>query len=213
MFFRGRFEPFMSIDRPGFACQGEDVRVYPLARILCPETIRVGSHIIIDDFVFIGCHRALAIGNHVHIASHASITGGGECLCCDFSGISSGARILTGTDRLHGEGLTGPTVPAQFRNALRGRVVIGAHAVVGANAVVMPDIQVGTGAIVGAGSVVTRDLAPWGIYAGVPARRIGDRAAEKILEQEARLAEVEGAPPTCFRDVRVLEEILRARRC
>jgi acetyltransferase-like isoleucine patch superfamily enzyme len=193
-----------------FATVGENVRVYPLARIVCPAAVSVGSHVIIDDFAFIGRHRALVIGNHVHIASHASITGGGECICCDFSGISSGARILTGTDRFSTPSLTGPTIPSQFRDALRGRVVIGVHAVVGANAVVMPNVVVGAGAVVGAGSVVTRDLAPWGIYVGAPARRIADRDAAGILELEEQLAAAEGPPSARFRDARALDAILQA---
>src|SRR5437588_8229836 len=137
-----------------FAEIGVDVTIYPLAKILGRGCIRIGSHVVVDDFVFIGNHQELILGNHVHIASHVSITGGGACICCDFSGVSTGARILTGTDNFRGGGLTGPTVPARYRAVQRGRVVIGAHAVIGANAVVCPDVTIGEGATVGAGSVV-----------------------------------------------------------
>jgi acetyltransferase-like isoleucine patch superfamily enzyme len=41
---------------------------------------------------------------------------------------------------------------------------------VGTGAVIMPGVTVGRGAIVGAGAVVTRDVAPFAIVAGVPAR-------------------------------------------
>jgi len=170
-----------------FAEIGVDVTIFPLAKIISCHRIRIGSHVVIDDFVFIGNHQQLIVGNHVHIASHVSIVGGGICLCCDFSGVSSGARILTGTDDFHGGGLTGPTVPAGYRAVMRGKVIIGAHAVIGANAVVCPNVSVGEGATVGAGSVVIRDLEPWGIYAGAPARRIGTRRHEEILELETRL--------------------------
>jgi galactoside O-acetyltransferase len=174
---------------PGeFAEAGGDVKIYPLAKILGAETIRIGSHVIIDDFVFIGHHRQLIIGNHVHIASHTSITGGGLCILCDFSGLSSGVRIVTGSDDFGGGGLTNPTIPARYRAVERGRIVIGAHAIIGSNAVVFPNVTIGEGAAVSAGSVVNKNLDPWSIYAGAPARRVSARPREKILEAEAKLA-------------------------
>jgi acetyltransferase-like isoleucine patch superfamily enzyme len=171
----------------GFAEIGTDVRIFPAARIVGTGSIVIGSHVVIDDYVFIGSHRRLILGNHVHVASHASITGGGDCICCDFSGISSGARILTGTDDFGGAGLTGPTIPARYRAVERGKVIIGAHAVIGVNAVVCPNVIVGEGATVGAGAVVTRDLEPWGVYVGAPARKLRDRRRDIILKYENAL--------------------------
>jgi galactoside O-acetyltransferase len=46
---------------------------------------------------------------------------------------------------------------------------------IGARCTLLPGITVGRGAIVGAGSVVTRDVAPWAIVGGVPARVVGQR--------------------------------------
>ncbi|CEK17004.1 acyltransferase family protein [Chthonomonas calidirosea] len=40
---------------------------------------------------------------------------------------------------------------------------------------ILPGVTVGEGAVVAAGAVVTRDVAPYTIVAGVPARKIGDR--------------------------------------
>src|SRR5437588_8164930 len=111
-----------------FRHRGDDVTIYPHARIVAPERIALASHIIIDDFVFIGRQENLVIGNYVHIASHASITGGGTCFICDFVGLSSGVRVLTGTDDFMGTGLTGPTVPEELRSVQRGHTAIGAHA-------------------------------------------------------------------------------------
>jgi acetyltransferase-like isoleucine patch superfamily enzyme len=186
------------MDLGTFRETGRNVRIFSLARVVSPETVTIGSEVVIDDFVFLGAHRQLLIGNHVHIASHASITGGGECAICDFAGVSSGARILTGTDSFSGEGLTGPTIPEQYRDVSRGRVVIGRHAIIGANAVVLPDVTVGEGAVVGAGGVVTRSLEPWGVYAGVPVRQIASRRSEVILRYEKELLAREGTYPRLF---------------
>ncbi len=193
-------------DLAAFRFAGTDVTIYPGARIIRPETVGLGSHIIVDDFVFIGAHARLIVGNHVHIASHASITGGGECIVCDFCGISSGARVLTGTDDFGGSALTGPTMPPHFRNVARKRTAILPHAVIGANSVILPGVVIGEGATVGAGSVVTADLEPWSIYVGAPARRVRARASAQILESQEALFCAEGTPARRFLDARELDE-------
>jgi acetyltransferase-like isoleucine patch superfamily enzyme len=186
-------------DSQAFRAIGEIVTIYPLAKLLGRETISIGSHVIIDDFVFVGAHREIVIGNYVHIASHSSITGGGRCVLHDFAGISGGVRILTGSDNFSGESLTNPTIPAAFRRVDRGEVVLESHVIVGANAVVLPNVRIGEGAAVAAGSIVTRDLEPWGIYAGSPARRVKARPEIEILRQEEQLYLECGRPSCSYR--------------
>ncbi len=53
-----------------------------------------------------------------------------------------------------------------------GRVEIARDAWVGAGVIILPNVTIGEGAVVGAGSVVTRDVAPFTIVAGNPARLI-----------------------------------------
>jgi acetyltransferase-like isoleucine patch superfamily enzyme len=45
---------------------------------------------------------------------------------------------------------------------------------IGSNVTIICGVAIGEGALVGAGAVVTRDVAPFAIVAGVPARVIGD---------------------------------------
>lgn len=72
-----------------------------------------------------------------------------------------------------------PGVPVLFSGRPEPRrTVIGADAWIGYRAVVMSGVRVGRGAIVAAGAVVTRDVEPYAIVAGVPARKIGERFAE-----------------------------------
>jgi putative colanic acid biosynthesis acetyltransferase WcaF len=52
---------------------------------------------------------------------------------------------------------------------------VGAYAWVCARASVSPGVNVGEGAVLGLGSVATRDLEPWTVYAGVPAKPIKRR--------------------------------------
>jgi galactoside O-acetyltransferase len=167
----------------------------------------LGSNIIIDDFVFIGHHSRLILGNHVHIGSHSSITGGGRVLFGDFSGLSSGVRLISGTDDYTGSSLTNPTVPPEFRQVHRGTIVLEPHVIIGANAIVLPDVTIGEGSAVGAGSIVTRSLDSWGVYAGSPARRVKSRPKEALLANEQRLFEKYGRPKVEYRNANCLNEL------
>ena len=55
-----------------------------------------------------------------------------------------------------------------------GRIEVHDDAWLGTGVVVMPDVTIGTCAIVGANSLVTKDVEPYAIVVGNPARKIGD---------------------------------------
>ncbi len=184
-----------------FKSVGENCTIYPLAKIVGAENIELGSNVIIDDFVFIVATGPVYIGNYVHIASFVSITGGGACCLEDFSGLSSGVRVITGSDDFLGRALTNPTVPDEFRRVNRSSVVIKAHAIVGANSVILPGVTIGVGAAVGAASVVRKDLEEWGVYTGIPAQRIRARRRDRIEQYEQQLFQTYGRPPRSFRDM------------
>ncbi|TNC71325.1 chloramphenicol acetyltransferase [Rubellimicrobium roseum] len=65
---------------------------------------------------------------------------------------------------------------------------IGHDTWIGHSAVVKPEVTVGHGAVVAAGAVVTRDVEPYVIVAGVPARVIRDRQPRRIAERLMALA-------------------------
>jgi len=56
-----------------------------------------------------------------------------------------------------------------------GNVLIGNRVWIGYRAMILPGVTIGEGAVVGAGAVVTKDVEPFSIVAGNPARRIGER--------------------------------------
>lgn len=57
-----------------------------------------------------------------------------------------------------------------------GEVVIGDRVWIGFRAIVLPGVKIGDGAVVGAGAVVTKDVEPFTIVAGNPAKVIGRRS-------------------------------------
>lgn len=170
-----------------FASVGQDVMIWPLAKIVSPEVISIGDSVIIDDFVFLMGGTKTIIGSFVHIASFTSITGGGEFLMEDFAGLSGGVRVYTGNEDYLGGCLTNPAVPAPYRVPIRSFVHIKKHAIIGANSVILPGVVIGEGAVVGANSLVTKDCAPWTIYVGSPAKALRARPSERILELESAL--------------------------
>ena len=59
-----------------------------------------------------------------------------------------------------------------------GDVVIGDKVWIGYRALILPGVSIGDGAVVGAGSIVSKDVAPYTIVVGNPAKKIGERSKE-----------------------------------
>ena len=102
---------------------------------------------------------------------------------------------MTGTELVKGEGLTNPTIPADFRAVRRSFVHLERHAFLGTNAVVHPGVTIGEGAVVGSGAVVTHDVEPWTINHSVPARPVSTRPSAWIRELAERCYERLGVAP------------------
>ncbi|MEK5040739.1 CatB-related O-acetyltransferase [Sporosarcina sp. FSL K6-3457] len=62
------------------------------------------------------------------------------------------------------------------------KIKIGHDVWIGANAIILPGVEIGNGAVIGAGAVVTKDVPPFSIVGGVPAKVIKFRFDTKIIE-------------------------------
>jgi phosphonate metabolism protein (transferase hexapeptide repeat family) len=79
-------------------------------------------------------------------------------------------------------------VDGEFRARRQAkRVVIGNDVWIGHGAVITPGVTVGHGAVIGANAVVTRDVAPYTVVGGVPAKLIRKRFDDAIIERLLKL--------------------------
>jgi len=75
-----------------------------------------------------------------------------------------------------------------FAQRRADRVIIGNDVWIGHGVIVLPGVRVGDGAVLAAGAVVTRDVAPYTLVGGVPARVIRPRFAPEIAAQLQAIA-------------------------
>ncbi|MDE6735087.1 MAG: acyltransferase [Desulfovibrio sp.] len=138
--------------------------------------VRVGRHCILtaqDGELELADGAALSPGVHLG-ADHGRI-GIGSC-----TAIGPGTVVRAANHRFERR-----DVPIMRQGHAPGTVIIGDDVWIGANCVITPDVRIGRGAVVGAGAVVTRDVEPFCVVGGVPARVIGRRgqAGERGPEQ------------------------------
>ncbi|MCY1242797.1 dTDP-4-amino-4,6-dideoxy-D-glucose acyltransferase [compost metagenome] len=79
-------------------------------------------------------------------------------------------------------------IPRKFKKETFKETLIGRQVIVGAGAIVMPGANVGEGCAIGSMSLVLKPLDSWGIYAGVPAKKIKNRS-KKLLQLESKFME------------------------
>jgi len=126
------------------------------------------------------------IGRYAYLgpgfASQGPVTLGDLCM------IAAQCRIV-GADHLHH--LVGTPARLGWPTEPRRPTVFGADAWVGERTTLLEGVSVGTGAVIGAASLVLKDVAPYTIVAGCPARYIRDRF-EGVGERDAHDRTVRG---------------------
>ena len=171
-----------------FGFQGDDVFIDKNVNIREPQQCCLGSHIAID-FSF-HCTTKMMLHDYVHIGPHVSIVGGKKEILSmgNFTTLSAGVRIICASDAFLGEGLVCPMIPDEYRDRIiRGGVILGSFVSVATNAVVFPGVNLATGSVIAANSFIKEDTEPWGIYGGTPAKKIGERKKDIMLEYAAKL--------------------------
>jgi acetyltransferase-like isoleucine patch superfamily enzyme len=178
-----------ALEALGFAAIGEDVRVSDKAVFYNAANIRLGNHVRIDDFCVLSAGAGgITVGNHVHIAVFCSLIGAGKITLSDFCNLSSRVAIYGSSDDYSGATMTNPMVPAEYTGCHHADVHLGKHAIIGCGSVLLPGVTLAEGVAVGALSLVREDCKAFQIYAGAPARRVGDRKRDLLALEKAFLA-------------------------
>lgn len=155
-------------------CPARQADVFDPCLVLRPDRVIIADTARVDSFTKIEGGEGVTIGEYVHVASFAHLNvGGGRLTLEDGSAVASGARIVTGGNQPDGVSMSA-VAPEEQQVIRRSSVTIGKNACLGTGAIVL-GANMGEGAILAAGAVATKDIPPFEIWAGVPARRIGTR--------------------------------------
>ena len=166
----------------GFNFVGDNVKISKDAKFYGSSFISIASNSRIDDFCILSASERglISIGNYVHISTGVFLYGSSGIEIGNFVGISSGVKIYSASDDYSGEFMTNPMIPNELRNVISGRVVLSDHTIIGASSVILPGVHIGESSAVGAMSLVTKSLQPFGIYAGIPVKKIGIRKKNHV---------------------------------
>lgn len=177
------------IEQIGFASVGNNVLLSRFARIYGASKISIGNNVRIDDFVILS--GKIKIGDFVHIGASSNITGsdiGVEIK--DFCGISNHVKIFAISDDYSGASLTNPLIPNAYKNLEKKQITIEKHCIIGSSSVILPNAYLAEGVAIGAMSLVSRITRPWGIYFGIPAKRIKERKQDLIELEKDFLSQI-----------------------
>jgi putative colanic acid biosynthesis acetyltransferase WcaF len=124
---------------------GPNCRIYPRAKIWAPWNLE--------------CEDVVAIADDAVIYNPAPVQLGSHCI------VSEEAYLCGAT-----HDYTDPRFPM-----ISARIVVGAYVWICARATVQMGVSIGEGAVLGLGAIATRDLDPWSVYVGIPAKKLKSR--------------------------------------
>ena len=140
-----------------------------------PNTIAIGADCVLEKRIYFKCDRpyyhgiSITIGNNVFIGMNCEFNIKSKIEIGSYSLIASGCKFV---DHDHG------VKKEIFMGLQEGSVIpihIGKDVWLGYNVVVLKGVIIGEGAVVAAGSVVTKNIPPYEIWGGVPAKKMGER--------------------------------------
>ena len=125
--------------------------IYGGAEIRAPEQLVIGAGSVIGDESKLDARNGIEIGDNVNF--------------------STGVWIWSEQHEVNSETFSVST-KTNKKVEIHNRVWLGSRVIV------LPGVTIGEGAVVASGAIVTKDLVPFGIYAGIPAKKIGERNHE-----------------------------------
>lgn len=159
--------------KPFFKKMGTGVRIDSGVTIEGFENIEIGDYVSImkNNYLYAHDDGHLIIGNHFSMNSNSQL------------GASYG-KIIIGNDcaiapncvlRASNHNFDDPTIPFRLQGHKYGEISIEDDVWIASNCVITANTKIGKSSIIGAGSVVTKDVEPYSIVGGVPAKLIKQR--------------------------------------
>lgn len=143
----------------------------------------VGNNVVFDPVKSSFSYKSITLGANVFI-------GPGAIFSADRSIISIGSFVMFGPNVTISGGdheISSLAMPMYLvkdkSDACDADVIVHDDVWIGANSVILKSVIIGTGSIIAAGSVVTKDVEPFSIYAGVPAKKIKERFSVEDREK------------------------------
>lgn len=147
---------------------GQNVTMAQGVVITHPEQVEIGDNVHFNVGVFV--EGPMTIGSNTHFAPYAVLYGWGGLTIGSNVAVASHVVIST-----HGHGSNRIDVPIVTQPHEKHPVVIEDDVWICAGAVITWGTRLGTGSIVAAGAVVTKDVPPYSVVGGVPAKVIARR--------------------------------------
>ena len=166
-----------------------DQQTVYLKDVITGPNIEVGDYTIYNDFVQDPCDF-----EKNNVLYHYPINGD-KLIIGKFCSIACGAKFLFTSGNHALQSLSTYTFPIFFEEwgldpkdicrawDNKGDIVIGSDVWIGYEAVILSGVTIGDGAIIGTRAVVTKDVPPYTIVGGIPARPIRKRFDEKTIEK------------------------------
>ena len=157
----------------GLKKYGKNVLISRKCSLYSPEKISIGNDVRIDDFCILS--GEITLGSHIHIAAYCALYGSFGIEMEDYTGLSPRCTVFSASDDFSGNYLISPMVDKCKTNVTGGKVLIKKYAQIGTGSTIMPSVIINEGVAVGAMSLINKNPDEWGIYAGIPAKRIKER--------------------------------------
>lgn len=139
-------------------------------RQLCAKMMfeRCGKNVNIEHGAFLASGKGIEIGDNSGIGLNCRIAGplsiGNDVM------IAPGVNIITQNHEI-----SDINIPMRLQTAEKKKVTICDDVWIGVNAIILPGVTIGKGSVVAGGAVVTKDVLPYQIVGGNPAKVIRNR--------------------------------------